>query len=117
MAAPIWQQFMSVAHTDMNIPTIPGLSPHPVQVAEQQRIAATQRNQVVATEQRPSRSQSLMSEKTRKALERIVQSLRVATGAASDGDKPPAGSESRQPADRRADASGTFARSSGVGRP
>ncbi len=117
MAAPIWQQFMSVAHTDMNIPTIPGLSPHPVQVAEQQRIAATQRNQVVATEQRPSRSQSLMSEKTRKALERIVQSLRVATGAAGDGDKPPAGSESRQPADRRADASGTFARSSGVGRP
>ena len=119
LAAPIWQQIMSVAHTDMNIPTIPGLDPHPVQVAEQQRLAATRRNQVAATEveQKPTRSQSLMSEKTRRALERIVQSLRVATGAAGDEDKPPAGSEARQPADRRADASGTLARSSGLGRP
>jgi penicillin-binding protein 1A len=39
-AAPIWQSFMSVAHKDMNFPTIPGLRPHPVQVAEQRRIAA-----------------------------------------------------------------------------
>ncbi len=39
-AAPVWHSFMSVVHTDMNIPTIPGLQPHPVQVAEQQRIAA-----------------------------------------------------------------------------
>src|SRR5258705_1538013 len=37
LAAPIWHSFMTVAHTDMNIPTIPGLAPHPVQVAEQQR--------------------------------------------------------------------------------
>ncbi len=39
-ASPVWHSFMSVVHTDMNIPTIPGLEPHPVQVAEQQRIAA-----------------------------------------------------------------------------
>ena len=29
IAAPIWHDFMAVAHTDMNIPTIPGLEPHP----------------------------------------------------------------------------------------
>lgn len=100
MAAPIWQQFMAVAHTDMNFPTIPGLDPHPVQVAEQQRIAATQRHQVAAAEQGASRSQSLMSERTRKALERIAESLRRATGGGEDGapDEPAP--------DRRADASG-----------
>src|SRR5690606_13437410 len=80
-AAPIWQQFMSVAHTDMNIPTIPGLSPHPIQVAEQQRVAAMQRNKVAASEPAAGpRSQSLMSERTRKVLERIVKSLRTASG-------------------------------------
>ena len=116
MAAPIWQQFMAVAHTDMNIPTIPGLDPHPVQVAEQQRIAATQRHQTAVAEQGTSRKQSLMSDQTRKALERIVQSLRHATGA-TESEEPGARSEPGQPAGRRADASGSFARTSVQGRP
>ncbi len=38
-----WHAFMSVAHTNRNIPTIPGLPPHPAQVAEQQRLAELKR--------------------------------------------------------------------------
>ena len=38
-AAPVWHDLMTVAHTDMNIPTIPGLAPHPRQIEEQQRLA------------------------------------------------------------------------------
>lgn len=117
IAAPIWQQFMAVAHTDMNFPAIPGLDPHPVQVAEQQRIAATQRPQQVAAEQGESRSRSLMSDRTRKALERIVQSLRHATGATEEEGQEPAGSEPGQRADRRADASDGLVRIPVRGRP
>jgi penicillin-binding protein 1A len=105
LAAPIWQQFMSVAHTDMNIPTIPGLSPHPIQVAEQQRVAAMQRNKVAASEPAAGpRSQSLMSERTRKVLERIVKSLRTASG--DQGTEEPA--PGAPAADRRADAARWF---------
>ena len=45
---------MSVVHTDMNIPTIPGLQPHPVQVAEQQRIAALRPEGALPGADRPS---------------------------------------------------------------
>ncbi len=113
LAAPIWQQFMSVAHTDMNIPTIPGLSPHPVQAAEQQRIAAMERNKVAASEPAGSRSQSLMSERTRKALERIVKSLRTASG--DEGQEEPA--PGAPPPDRRADAARLFEVLPSRGRP
>jgi len=43
IAAPIWHDFMAVAHRDMNIPTLPGLDPHPFQLAEQERIAELRR--------------------------------------------------------------------------
>lgn len=39
LPAETWHSFMTVAHKDMNIPPIPGLPIHPVQIAEQQRIA------------------------------------------------------------------------------
>jgi penicillin-binding protein 1A len=41
--AQTWHDFMLQAHDTDNIPTIPGLEPHPVQVAEQQRLAALQK--------------------------------------------------------------------------
>ena len=47
-AAPIWHDLMTVAHTDMNIPTIPGLAPHPRQIEEQQRLAEVKAAQVAA---------------------------------------------------------------------
>ncbi len=40
--AQIWHNFMVLAHDTDNIPTIPGLEPHPVQVAEQARLAQLQ---------------------------------------------------------------------------
>ena len=38
--AETWKNYMMAAHDTDNIPTIPGVEPHPRQVAEQQRIAA-----------------------------------------------------------------------------
>ncbi len=109
-AAPVWHSFMSVVHTDMNIPTIPGLQPHPVQVAEQQRIAALKAEGALAGDaQRPT--SSLMPEKTRETLKGLVQVLRKAAGlseqpAATPGigdPKNPAGPEPAAPPGRRAD--------------
>jgi penicillin-binding protein 1A len=107
LAAPIWHSFMAVAHTDMNIPTIPGLQPHPVQVAEQQRIAELKKSdpalaaQLEGAADASQKSSSLMPEPTRDTLKRIAASMRKASGAAepepipapaappTPGDKPP----------------------------
>ncbi len=96
-ATPVWHSFMSVVHTDMNIPTIPGLQPHPVQVAEQQRIAALRPEGEAASATDTQRtSSSLMSDKTREALRKMAQALRKAGGIAeppvapnSTGSTPP----------------------------
>jgi len=111
-AAPIWHDLMTVAHTDMNIPTIPGLAPHPRQVEEQQRLATLKAAQVAAGLDTPkasdSKSGSIMPEKTRAVLKSIVAALRKAEGApdepaaspASDepgGAKSPPGSPSQEP--------------------
>jgi penicillin-binding protein 1A len=100
-AAPVWHSFMSVVHTDMNIPTIPGLEPHPVQVAEQQRIAAMRAEGTApaAPGDATKASSSLMSDPTREALKHLAESLRKAAGIAEPveptppklpGTKPPA---------------------------
>jgi penicillin-binding protein 1A len=80
-ASPVWHSFMSVVHTDMNIPTIPGLQPHPVQVAEQQRLAAS-RPEGAAAEAAQTKTSSLMSDQTRDALRKVAQALRKAGGIA-----------------------------------
>ncbi len=99
-AAPVWHSFMSVVHTDMNIPTIPGLEPHPVQVAEQQRIAAMRAEGTAPAAPGDARgTSSLMSDPTREALKKVAESLRKAAGIAEPveptpprlpGTKPPA---------------------------
>ena len=85
LAAPIWQAFMSVVHTDMNIPTIPGLPPHPTQIAEQQRIADLKvSDPAMAAEQTAAEiaqtSSSLMPEATRDALKRVSSAFKKAAG-------------------------------------
>ena len=108
-AAPVWHSFMSVVHTDMNIPTIPGLEPHPVQVAEQQRIAAMRAEGTAPTApgDATKASSSLMSDPTREALKHLAESLRKAAGIAEPveptppklpGTKPPAARASRRAA-------------------
>ncbi|WP_334151598.1 transglycosylase domain-containing protein [Hyphomicrobium sp.] len=90
LAAPLWQSFMSVAHRDMNIPNLPGLQPHPVQVAEQQRIAELRLSNpaAAAAELGAAKLQSpTMAEPAREALKRIATALRKAAGVA----EPPPG--------------------------
>jgi penicillin-binding protein 1A len=79
-AAPIWQSFMSVAHKDMNFPTIPGLRPHPVQVAEQRRIAALGGPRGLQSDSNRKRSSRLMSDAARNALRRTAKAMRKAAG-------------------------------------
>ncbi len=84
-AAPLWSAFMTVAHTDMNIPDIPGVERHPVQIAELQRLADVRAAEVAAGISQPSaenapRAQSIMSDKTRSALKSLAVALRKAGG-------------------------------------
>jgi penicillin-binding protein 1A len=81
-AGPVWHSFMSVVHTDMNIPTIPGLQPHPVQVAEQQRIAAMRPDGAADAPDAQRTKSSLMSDQAREALRKVAQALRKAGGIA-----------------------------------
>ena len=95
-AAPVWHSFMSVVHTDMNIPTIPGLQPHPVQVAEQQRIAAMRAEGTASAAGDPqNRSSSLMPDQTREVLKRLADELRKAAGRLAG--TPPPYPEAAQP--------------------
>ncbi|MEQ1710558.1 MAG: PBP1A family penicillin-binding protein [Hyphomicrobium sp.] len=114
LPAQTWQAFMSVAHTNMNITTIPGLQPHPKQVEEQGRIAEARRNDPTsATAGAPGqpssrKSSSLMPDQTREALKKLAQSMRKA-GGLPDAAPPPAapgtpGAITTEPADRRASA-------------
>ncbi|SFV31898.1 transglycosylase domain-containing protein [Hyphomicrobium facile] len=87
-AAPIWRDLMTVAHTDMNIPTIPGLKPHPRQIAEQQRLAEVRAAQVAAGIEPAqlagdaTKTQAVLPSKTRDALKVLVAALRKANGQA-----------------------------------
>ncbi len=97
-AAPIWHDLMTVAHTDMNIPTIPGLTPHPRQVMEQQRLAEIRAQQVAAgiepaqSAADAGKTPAIMPAKTRDALKVLVAALRKANGQAEVAPAPPSGS-------------------------
>jgi penicillin-binding protein 1A len=82
-----WHAFMSVVHANRNIPAIPGLPPHPVQVAEQQRLAELKRTdpslaqaQIAHATQKKS---SIMADQTREALRRLADGMRKAGGPAT----------------------------------
>ena len=83
-AAPIWHNFMAVAHTDMNIPPIPGIQIHPVQMAEQARIAEMRASEIAAGNISAStldgKPTSAMSDQTRDALKKLAVALRKASG-------------------------------------
>ena len=89
--AQTWHDFMVLAHDTDNIPNIPGLTPHPVQVAEQQRLAQVQ--QAVATDSdvvipAPTpESVKDMSSATRQILERIGDLLKDAPSLTPSEDR------------------------------
>ncbi len=81
LPAQIWHAYMSVAHTDMNIPTIPGLSPHPRQIEEQQRIAELKRVDPALFASRAGGGRDVrMPSTTRDALKRLATAMRKAAG-------------------------------------
>jgi penicillin-binding protein 1A len=95
LPAQTWHDFMVVAHPNMNIPLIPGLPPHPAQIAEQQRLAEVKRLEPAQTAAAAAANQaggtkkttSIMPEQTREALKRVALALRKAGGVSAD---PPA---------------------------
>ncbi len=109
--AETWQRYMAVAHGTMNIPTIVGLTPHPRQVQEGERLAQLRRTDpalAAAQAQAGQRSNKIMPDKTREVLKRLSETLRKTAG--TDVAPPPAGAPARQGSlsnpvpDRRADA-------------
>jgi penicillin-binding protein 1A len=78
--AEAWQLYMAAAHDTDNIPTIPGLEPHPVQVAEQKRIAAAMAQSATAELPLPPPAESVkdMSTATRQVLEQLSGLLKAA---------------------------------------
>ena len=97
IAAPIWHDFMAVAHKDMNIPTIPGLQPHPAQLAEQERIAALRITdpalaaQITGEAEAAAKASRKLPDAARDALRRMSSDLRKAAGLA---EKPSGGGAS-----------------------
>ena len=98
LPAQTWHAYMSVAHTDMNIPTIPGLKPHPVQVEERQRLASLASEEGAGHTPEQSNTASLMPAKTRETLKQVSAAMRKANGQVSPeptGDTPPGDEETR----------------------
>ncbi len=95
-----WQAFMTVAHPNANIPTIPGLSPHPRQVQESQRLAELKRTEpALAAAQSQGARRSIMPDATRESLRRLAEALRRVAGGS--GPTLPAGTGGAQPAEAR----------------
>ncbi len=87
LAAPIFHNFMAVAHTDMNIPPIPGIEDHPVQVAERARLEELKRAEIAAgnisaatNADGTARPANAMPDQTRDALKKLSLAMRKAGG-------------------------------------
>jgi penicillin-binding protein 1A len=108
--AVTWANFMNVAHPSKDIATIPGLQPHPAQVAEKQRLAEARRLEPAPTtaqaEGAPRRSASIMPEPTREALKKLATAMRKAGGVAPEPSAAPGSAAPAAAADRRAEAGG-----------
>ena len=81
--AQTWQAFMEIAHRSMDIPTIPGLQAHPLQIEERQRLARLRRSDPTLAVQTRKDRQLLMPDRTRDVLGEIAKNLsRVSQGEA-----------------------------------
>ncbi len=80
LPATVWHSFMSIATTNLDIPTIPGLEPHPAQVEERRRLAALRQLNPGGDAQSADgvSSRSVMPERTRQALRQLGDDLRLA---------------------------------------
>ena len=82
--AQTWHTFLVIAHDTDNIPPIPGIAPHPVQVAEQERLAQIQKAAATNTDTETiiaaptAESVKDMSSMTRQVLENLGTILKQA---------------------------------------
>jgi penicillin-binding protein 1A len=82
--AQTWHNFLVLAHDTDNIPPIPGIAPHPVQVAEQERLAQIQKAAATNTDTEAiiaaptAESVKDMSSMTRQVLENLGTILKQA---------------------------------------
>lgn len=70
LPAMTWQKYMDKAHANYDIPTIPGLEPHPVQIEARQRTAALEAED--PTLSRNTQTERSMPEDTRVMLENLM---------------------------------------------
>jgi len=84
--AQAWKEYMTAAHDTDNIPNIPGVEPHPLQVAEQARIAAVMAQSGTADLPVPPPTENVkdMSTATREVLQRLSGLLKEARPLRSD---------------------------------
>ena len=99
MSAPTWKRYMAAAHTNMDIPQIPGLPVHPRQIEERQRLAEIHRDDPNASaggtttdlaKRLPSRTRKMLTSLSK--LLKEAPKLKAAEGASEKGaslDKPP----------------------------
>lgn len=115
LPAQTWSNFMSVAHQSKDIATILGLTAHPAQIAEKQRLAEQRRLEPATAAAAPGsgdtqgRRASIMPELTREALKRTATALRKAGGVPPEAQQVPGTSGAQQPTsalDRRAETIG-----------
>jgi len=78
MAAPVWHQYMAAAHTNMDIPQIPGLPLHPRQIEERQRLAEIRRDEPSLASGTVQDSAKRMPARTRKVLTSLSKLLKDA---------------------------------------
>jgi penicillin-binding protein 1A len=78
--AETWQKYMMAAHDTDNIPQIPGVELHPIQVAEQARLAAVMAQTATAELPAPPPAESVkdMSAATRDVLQHLSELLKGA---------------------------------------
>ena len=101
-----WQAFMTVAHPSANIPTIPGLSPHPKQVQEAQRLAELKRTEpALAAAQALGARRSVMPDATRESLRKLAETLRRMAGLPPQTPSPSNGS-GQSPGEQRRQTGG-----------
>ena len=101
LPAMTWQKFNAAAHTDMNIPQIPGVPLHPVQQQEAARLAAEEAARRAGRRVQPLPSSKPvavkgMSEETREVLRALAEKLRTAEQIDANADFTPSPSEQRR---------------------
>ena len=82
LPAMTWKDYMQKAHANYDIPTIPGLEPHPKQVEARQRMAELEAED--PTLNRRTRAARSMPEETRQQLENLITMFENAMGAGTD---------------------------------